>query len=206
MASKLGTRGRKAIVAAQEEAAQKPPEGVTVPKRRRLPKKQIPTTQEERIEEIVVLMLKHKWDHRVTPFELARKWGCTLSTIAKAAERASARIVIATGTMERRVAHYMDELEEIKADAMAAGQYTAAVRAVELKLKATGVFNRNRPTRPKEEDDRNPRGLPPELAQLDPEPTLDEVEHFASTPGATACQLQVCRVHSKAAPATEQMH
>lgn len=182
-----------------------------VPKRRKLPREKIPTTQDQRIDEIVSLMLHNKWEPKKTTFELAQKWGCTLTAIAKAADRAADRIVVATGTMQRKVEHHLAELDEIKEKAMKAGQYTAAVRSVELKLKVTGVFNRwTRPDKavlPEGTSSANPRGLPPELAQLSPPASVEEVEHFALTAGPMACPFEECRVHGKtSAPAPETVH
>lgn len=198
--------GRRRRTKEQITADKQPPCGEIppdVPKRRKLPREKIPTTQEQRIDEIVSLMLHNKWDQRKTPFELSQRWGCTLTAIAKAADRAADRIVIATGNMRRAVDANMAKLDEIIEASMKNGQYTAAVRAIELKLKTTGAFNKN--TRPDkavlpEGVGAPPRGLPPELAQLEPPASVDEVEHFAQTAGALACPFDVCRVHGKEAP------
>jgi hypothetical protein len=195
-------RTKPQIAADEQPCGPIPPD---VPKRRRAPTAKIPTTQDQRIEHIIDLMLHHKWDGRVTPFELAQKWGCTMKAIVTAANQAGARIATATGNLERRVQTALDKLDDIRTKAMAANQFSAAVRAVELELKVAGVFSKQRPDRAKVEE-ANPRGLPPELAQLDPEATYEEVEHFAGTANAAACTLDVCRVHGKAAPAPEQMH
>lgn len=205
MAGRPGGRARKEAANAAEKAAlaQAPP---TTPKRRRKPKSEIPTTQDARVEEIVFMMLKHKWDPREAPFELAQLWGCSLNTIVKAADRAGVRITTATGNLERQVAQCLGELDEIKKDAMAEKQFSAAVRAVELKLKVAGAL-RTKPLHVPNEDTRNPQGLPPELAKLNPEPSIEEVKHFAATERADDCTLEGCRIHPKTQTAsTEQLH
>lgn len=202
--------GRRRRTKEQIAADKQPPCGAIppdVPKRRKLSRKSIPTTQDQRAEAIIDLMLHHRWDSRVTPFELAQQWGCSVSTICKAANTAGSRITLATGTLERRVQHCLDKLDKIRSDAVAAGQYSAAVRAVELELKTVGAFNKQQPGRVPLGREQNPRGLPPELAQLDPPASVEEVEHFAQTAGPMACQFEECRVHgTTVAPAPETVH
>lgn len=179
-----------------------PPEPRKKYPRRSKPKSDVPTTQAARVEAITHLMVKGQWTSRQSTFELAKKWDCSLTAVSRAADHASVRIRTAEGELAQKVTEAAGELDRIKELAIGEKQYTAAVRAVELKLKLFGALAAARKP-PTTED--QPRGLPPELAQLSPPPSVEEVEHFAAQ-SSHECPFETCRVHQKAARPAEEIH
>lgn len=164
-----------------------------------------PPSHAARVDEIAYMMAKAQWTPKKSVYELAAKWDCSPTAVAKAADHASVKVRTAEGNLERIVMQSVAELDEIKAAAMKAGQFTPAVRAVELKNRLLGVFVRHQPGRVGTNTEEEPRGLPPELAQLSPPPSLEEVEHFASV-AHEDCTFEPCRVHGKATARPAEIH
>ncbi len=205
-----GSPKKRARRKSTEAASTKPNStGQAAPRqRRKFVKDETPKTHDQRVERIVYLMIKDQWG-RDTPFVLATEWDCSLKAITRAADQASVRIETATGELRRKVVQAECELDEIRRLAIKAGQFSAAVRAVDLKMRLHGALSTFRPGRGKHgegREDERPRGLPPELAQLDPPPSIEEVEHFAETPNASACPHDGCRVHGKAPTRPDEVH
>jgi hypothetical protein len=164
-----------------------------------------PPTHAERVEAITYMMAKADWIPKVSVYELATKWDCSPTAVAKAADHASVKLRMAEGNLERVIMQSAAELDDIKKAAMEAGQFNAAVRAVEVKSRLLGVFVRHQPGRVGVNTEEEPRGLPPELAQLSPPPSVEEVEHFASV-APEACEFEPCRVHGKATARPAEIH
>lgn len=193
-------RQAQAMLDAEKKAVEKA-------KGRKREKSSVPKTRDQRVEEIVYLMIKGQWS-TATLFEKAKVWNCSVTAMRKAADRASVRIETATGELHHEIAQAKSDLDEIMREARKHGQFAAAVRAVDSKMKLVGALAQHRPGRKRAQEEDGPRGLPPELAALTPPPTLEEVEHFATTSTTTPCAIEGCRVHGKASPppAPHDMH
>lgn len=160
-------------------------------------------TSEEKIDRIVVLILRGEWNTKAAR-RCARLWRSTPRAIAKFAERAQARVDLASPDREQELATARNRLEEIYKAAVKAQKLPAALRAVELQLKVMGALGpAARGGRSPRGEEVAPSGLPPELARLDPPPTRDEVVHFACTERPEDCQIENCRVHPRTPPAAE---
>lgn len=120
-----------------------------------------PTTTEERVQAVVERMMTGRWNGRATHRLLARKWDCTPNQVHYAARLAGAVIRQEGGPIHDWVEGKLAELDSIKAAALASvrtfmtpeGQivdtpspdFNAAIKAVELQLKAKGVLAAVRP-------------------------------------------------------------
>ncbi len=162
-----------------------------------------PLTTEERVDRIAHLMVRGQW-HSGKLRTLASAWGCGTREISKLADRASTRLTIASGKLDRKVAVASMQLEAIAQAAVAAGNFTAAIKAVTERVKLAGAYKTGRQV--VDDDSDSPTGLPPELARLNPPPSFDEVSHFAAVDSTDACTVEGCRVHGKPGQAAPPVH
>jgi len=160
-----------------------------------------PATPEERIEAIADIMARGEWITRVTARELAALWapgGVSFDSIESYATQASKRVRASQGSRRRLLDAALADLHRLQGVAEAQGDTRTAIRAVQAKVQILGPITlrvaggSRRPVAPS--------GLPPELARLTPEPSAEEVAHFATVEGPAACAVEGCRVHQKAAP------
>lgn len=158
-----------------------------------------PLTIEEKVDRLVFLLVKGKWS-RDKARTTAKAWGVTKREISRMVERASIKIEIAGGKLTAHVSLMQLELEAITGEARKAGNFSAAVRAIEMRAKLAGAFAAMRPGRHLADGEGDsPAGLPPELAKLTPPPSYDEVSHFAEV-APDACAVNGCRVHQPKGP------
>lgn len=185
--------------------AKKPRKSGTPPSQKRNGRHRVtPAETEARIDRIVFLMIKGKWTG-VELLRLAKAWKLGEREVGKLADRAAVRVETAGGKLGRLVTQAHADLEAIQHEARKKGNLTAAVRAIDVRLKLAGAYAQHRPGRGVTQEREAPRGLPPELAALAPPPTHEEVEHFASV-RPEDCAVDACRVHGKVAPSADAVH
>lgn len=155
-----------------------------------------PATRRQRVEHIADIMSLGEWITRQSTKALAAHWKVTYSTVEADAVKASKIVRRAHGKRLAMVTSTVAKIERAYEGAMAYGQFSAAVRACSEMIRVLGPSSPSAPGRgaPRGEGDEAPAGLPPELARLDPAPTVDELRHFVEVT-REACTVEACRVH-----------
>lgn len=168
-----------------------------IPRRRPLPP--CPATPDARIEAIADIMARGEWVTRVTARELAALWaegGVGFSSIESYASAASKRVRASQGSRRAQLDQSLADLTRLQGIAEAQGDTRTAIRAVQARIQILGPMVPRLPLSPRRPA--APAGLPPELARLTPEPTAEEVSHFAAVATPGECTVEGCRIHPRA--------